>query len=552
MKKLKLIICTIILLLTGTAYSQVPSSSKSASFECEVVLDIYNGLKDWSTGRAYSGGQLLTEDKKKTLGAVTVVNSNDTDGDDIGDSDDASVSVSTGTTVGRNEIDLIKIVIRKRTPGAPLSGSGDITLQVPDNVRIWKKPTKEEEVSVTAGEIHVKAVELPITFFAEATAPSPSLRSMKFVVEYNNNSDFALATAVWVKISPSSQVWFSNSSTPVLGVDLPRADKERFKYAVNTSWISVSGQRYGYGSFYSGQPQQNSTGTQPPHPLTSLLPGIQDKEIGGRILFEYNIQPQGSEELVNFDCARQKKARPYRFNDFEDNLVPVMRVIDFPFERGEDNEKANDDGNNISDEDQYPTEGFIYSADRPGNNMIEPESKEIGFKVNKITFIEYIRLQVKSGTVVPGNNLVGSRCSGKVEWHCVYYLRRSTTDRKLLADNNMTSASEPNRTTVGNGIAKVSVTSISPSSAYTIMFTKGNDQADPKDDQFILLNTSGDGEVATRNGSNWNLNFNGLTVNISEGTIPFEEDDTFIFNVFNSTSKINMIGLGEFDVTSQP
>ena len=113
------------------------------------------------------------------------------------------------------------------------------------------------------------------------------------------------------------------------------------------------------------------------------MPGTQDKEIGGRILFEYNIRPVGAEELVSFDCARQKKARPYEFNDFMNTLTPLT-AIPFPFETGGNNETANDDGNNISDEDQEPTEGLIYSADRPGNYMIEPASTDMGFKVNKL------------------------------------------------------------------------------------------------------------------------------------------------------------------------
>lgn len=559
MHKLKFIFCIPVLLLAETAYSQTLSSSKAAGFECEIVIDIYNGLKDWSTNVPYSGGQLLMEDKKKTQGAVTVANFNNTDGDldasgnDIKDSDDPSVSVGTGVTIGRNEIDLIKIVLRKRDPNATLSGN--VILQVPDNVRIWKKPIKVEEVSVTAGEILIPAADLasPITFFVEATSPSLSIRDMKFMVLYNGNSDYALATAVWVDIMPGSQIWFANSNTPELGADLPYANKDRFKYAVNKSWISASGQRYGFGPFYSGQPQQNSSGTQPPHPLTPLLPGTQNKEIGGRILLAYNIRPLGAEELVTFDCARQKKARPYEFNDFMNTLTPLTS-IPFPFETGGNNETANDDGNNSSDEDQEPTEGFIYSADRPGNYMIEPASTDMSFKVNKITFREYIRLQVKSGALPPGDNLRGSRCSDRIDWHCVYYLRRSTADRRMMADNAVASASAPNwfQPFTGNGTATISVLSSSPTDAYTLMFTKGVSQTDPADDQFILLNFLADGVSATRNGTSWTLVFNGVTVNVSEGSTPFAENDTFLFNVFNSASKINEIGLGEFDVTSTP
>jgi hypothetical protein len=560
MKKTEFTFCVLVLFLFQTAHSQTPSTSKSSGFECDVVIDIYNGLKEWATGKSYSGGQLLMEDKKKTLGAVTVANLNNTDGDldaggnDIKDIDDPIVSVGSGVTVGRNEVDLMKIVLRKRNPGASLSGTGDVVLQVPANVRIWKKSIKQDEVAVVSGEIHIPPVDLesPNTFFVEATAPSGSIRDLKFVVLYNGNSDYALATAVWVDIKPSTQVWIANSNEPVLGTDLPHADKSRFVYAVNTSWISVDGQRYGFGPYYSGQPQPNSNGSQNPHPLTGLLPGVQNKEIGGRILFEYNVRPLGAEELVAIDCARQKKARPYNLVDFVESPIPNT-PINFPFEVSGDNEEANDDGNNITDEDQEPDDGFIYSADRPSSYIID-EPFSLGFKINKITFREYVRLQVKTGTLPFGNNLRGSRCSDMVEWHCVYYLRRGTSDRKLLADDASASASTPNRypPITGNGTSVISVQSSAQTATYIVMFTKGINQTDPADDQFILINHLGEGDSVFRNGTSWTLDFNGVTVVVTEGSVPFAEDGTFAFNVFNSTAKVNEIGLGSFDVTTTP
>jgi len=558
MHKLKFIFCIPVLLLAETVYSQTPSSSKAAGFECEIVIDIYNGLKDWATNVPYSGGQLLMEDKKKTQGAVTVANFNNTDGEVastknvIGDAKSvAGIKISPAVTETAST--LIGF-FQRRT----LSGTCRMTL--PESVALESRfrrtiliksislrPMVTPVPTLTLGSSE-SLMSLPLA----SRSPSLSIRDMKFMVLYNGNSDYALATAVWVDIMPGS-LWFANSNTPELGADLPYANKDRFKYAVNKSWISASGQRYGFGPFYSGQPQQNSSGTQPPHPLTPLLPGTQDKENGGRILFEYNIRPLGAEELVTFDCARQKKARPYEFNDFMNTLTPLI-AIPFPFETGDNNETANDDGNNSSDEDQEPTEGFIYSADRPGNFMIEAASTDMSFKVNKITFREYIRLQVKSGALPPGDNLRGSRCSDRIDWHCVYYLRRSTADRRMLADNAVASASEPNRFQpfTGNGTATISVLPSSPTDAYTLMFTKGISQTDPADDQFILLNFLADGVSATRNGTSWTLVFNGLTVNVSEGATPFAENDTFLFNVFNSASKINEIGLGEFDVTSTP
>ncbi|MCB0530433.1 MAG: hypothetical protein KDC65_18270, partial [Saprospiraceae bacterium] len=258
MKKLKHIFCLPVLLWCISAYAQTPTS-KTTGFECEVVIDIYNGLKDWATGHAYSGGQLLTGDDKKTVGAVTVANMNNTDADfnpdgtDIVDSGDDMVAVSPGTTMGRNEIDLMKIVIRKRDPGMPLPGSGNIIFKVPSSVRLWAKPTKEVMVMIpSSGEITITPAELATekVYYVEAITPSSMIRDIKFEIEYNSHTDYALATAVWVDINPSTQVWSSNTTVPVLGVDLPNVDNIWMKESVNNSWISASGQRYGFGPHY--------------------------------------------------------------------------------------------------------------------------------------------------------------------------------------------------------------------------------------------------------------------------------------------------------------
>ncbi|MBK8557069.1 MAG: hypothetical protein IPL65_15430 [Lewinellaceae bacterium] len=133
-----------------------------------MVIDIYNGLKDWTTGHSYSGGQLLMGDDKKMIGAVTVVNLNNTDADfntdgsDIVDLDDNTVAVSSGSTIGRNEIDLMKIVIRKRDPSGPLSGSGNVIFKAPSSVKLWLMATKEVPVIVPPSGITITPAELEV------------------------------------------------------------------------------------------------------------------------------------------------------------------------------------------------------------------------------------------------------------------------------------------------------------------------------------------------------------------------------------------------------
>ena len=138
----------------------------------------------------------------------------------------------------------------------------------------------------------------------------------------------------------------------------------------------------------------------------------------------------------------------------------------------------------------------------------------------------------------------------------MYYLRRSTEDRKLLADNAIASASEPNKTTFfgGNGNLVVNVSSTSTTDSYTLMFHNADTPDDPLDDGWALINSVGSGDFAVRNpdGQSWTLSYDGVTVNVFEGTVPFNNNDTYYFNVFNSNYKINEIGLGKFDVIGAP
>lgn len=122
--KLSLVSIPVFILVYLDAFAKSPLPPKkvtTANFECEIILDIYNGLYDWvDEEREWSGGQLLANWAKITPGAVTVANLNDTDGDSIPDKDDNEVLAS---SIGRDEIDLMKLVVRKKNPASTLSGN---------------------------------------------------------------------------------------------------------------------------------------------------------------------------------------------------------------------------------------------------------------------------------------------------------------------------------------------------------------------------------------------------------------------------------------------
>jgi hypothetical protein len=54
------------------------------------------------------------------------------------------------------------------------------------------------------------------------------------------------------------------------------------------------------------------------------------------------------------------------------------------------------------------------------------------------------------------------------------------------------------------------------------------------------------------NGTSWSVNGNGLTIQILQGNVAFEENDTWHLTVFKSNNKLNEINLSPIDVTINP
>lgn len=514
------------------AHGQLTGNA-SASFECEVVIDIYNGFYDWQgSGTSFSGGQKLSTGDKQNIGAVTVANLNDTDGDGISDNTDNTVVSGSS---GRNEIDLMKIEVRKKNPSAVLSGNVTVNV-VSGNVKLWANSTKVMPVTLTGGSVTFPASQLPKVYYIEAVGVSASLRDIKIQASFNGNTDYVVATAVWLT---NTNTWNSNTSTPIPGsASLPDCDWLGLVSSINYRWISAStNQRYGFGPFYSGTN----------HPLSSTL-GSNNKENGGRIMFEFTISPPGADQLVSVDVTRQRKNRSYTISEWFQSPLSINST-DFPWEGSDDNEMPNDDTNQILDEDNGITNNKVYSADRPASFIIE--QRQIGFKLSKITFFEFVRVGVKGNLNMPNNlnALRGSRGSDKTAWHCVYYFRRGSDMFKLTADNQSSSPSEPQKSPgfKGDGSIAINVASSSPTEFYSVMYAEDFNE-------WLICDFDGDcfNISANPNGTSWTFNQNGLNIEILQGTMPFETDDTWLFNVFNSSSKLNDINTGSYDVTTNP
>ena len=357
---------------------------------------------------------------------------------------------------------------------------------------------------------------------------------------------------------------------PVAGMGvLSNINEDEILNRINERWISKNENRYGHGScFRSELSVQTPTGIQ-------TFPSGEDKRFGGRILFEFQIFPNdlitsNLNDFVFYDITRQKKNRFYKvasggiLGTFEtDNSV------NFPWEQplggGSplDVELPNDDMN-PNDEDNTPNSGlpnsnFIYSFDPPTTDIIEFEIEILAFKVNMITFKEFARIRLMDDFPDLGQNLVsGSRSSDKIDWHCVYYVRRASNDTyKMMIDNEPVSLSIPVKSGNGNGNITFTPNPLpmnTPTMGYRVVF-EGNkwelhqNNGLPTTPPTISSNISNSGP--------WTIDFNGITLEITEGNPSYFSGDQYTFSVLNTMNpngKQNIINTGtaEFDVTINP
>lgn len=100
-------------------------------------VDIHNG----------QGGVLVPEADEETIGSFTAANLNDTDGDGHPDYDDAYNPVVANGSLGRDEIDLMKLVLHRPGDG-PKIADGDVAVEiVSGNVKIWDDSVKTNEIT---------------------------------------------------------------------------------------------------------------------------------------------------------------------------------------------------------------------------------------------------------------------------------------------------------------------------------------------------------------------------------------------------------------------
>jgi hypothetical protein len=550
MKKIPLLLIPLFGVCTINAQQPLvtpPTSTKEANFQCEIVLDIYDGFYDWVAVKSYSGsGKPLDSVKKLSPGAVTVANQNDTNGSGMGgnggvDKDENSVLA---TDIGRNEIDLMKLVVKKRddVPGL----TGNVVLEkVKGTVKLWTQPYKGTEVNISS-PLTIPVADLPKTYYIEATAVSTELRDIEFKISFNGKEDRVKATAVWVV---KTNHWSDNSATPAVS-DLSNLGGIN-KIAITTN-EAENGTLYGHGDFRKsaiadGSWQDNSNN---------------DKKFGGRILMEWQVFPPDAEQVASFDVTRQRKTRTWLIDYTKWEFTASPKNMNFPFEpdtepadasEGDDVEEPNDDGNSLEDRD--PKNGYLYSWDAPAILKKYPVEEFKAFHVSKNSFKEFVRARAKnSGFNIVDDTLQGSRASNKFDWHCVYYARRDE-GYEMSIDTPNKSHCHLKSIQVDMNSSYMTVVNISgnisfEAGPFTIVYW-GINQDGEKELEFFRF----DGinvpvaQVYTIPASQtlWNLSLDGVTVTLQEtATIPAY---TFInFTVFKTgaNAKDNIIGAGGY------
>ncbi len=509
-----------------------PTQVKNANFQCDIVLEIYDGFYDWVAGKSYSGsGHTLDDVKKLYPGAVTLANLNDTNGNGVMDIDDYSVQA---TSIGRNEVDLMKLVVKQRD--GVTGTTGNVILEkVSGAVKLWTQPYKGTMVNIS-GPISIPVAALPKTYYIEATAKSASLMDIEFKATFNSKVDRVKATAVWVE---GPTYWSDNSSTPAIS-SLPNLGP-LVKIQIQND-IAEDGTLFGHGDFWTAPvPADNDYSTK-------------NKRFGGRILMEWQVFPIDAGQLVSFDVTRQRKSISWftkyldlEFSDSDENK-------EFPFEEGKDVEEPNDDGKGIEDRD--PMNGFLYSWDAPFVAKKKlPVDEYKAFHVSKNSFKEFVRARTKSNPFdLIDESLQGSRASDKFDWHCVYYARKDE-DYKLSKDALSKSHCHPISKQLDVNSIFMTVIKVDGNVTYELgpftIFYYGIE--DGNKSLSIFRKTGVEPEPQPQfytipSGENvWNLNLDGVTMTLTEiNAIP---DNTFInFSVFQTgaSAKDNIIGPNEY------
>lgn len=399
-----------------------PQTKSETNFECDVVLDIYDAFVDWkSSPPQFWGGKNTPKNAvdKIMVGAVCVANKNDTNGNGIPDSNENNVTNSNH----RNEIDLMKLVLRPREIGSTLTGTVTITKESGNNIKIWTTPEKLIGTQITL-PLTIQASSLPKTWYIEATEPSNNVRDIEISASYQGKKDRVKATAVWMTLEETYDNAADNPDLDAIGV------ASCIKSAIMKN-ESADGSKFGFATFGQG--------------LT--------EKIGSRVLFQWKLIPASANNIVSVDGTRQRSTKNWSLNmDLTSgpDCKFIQKTEPFPFDNNQDIELPNDDKYKKVTETEKPCidpinqNGVLFTYDAPSVATKEEFLTVLGFPLwrgfvdDKTNFYEFIRIGPMGNNFNPVfqglGMLIGSRGSDKIPWSNAYYTKKDK-NFALVQDN---------------------------------------------------------------------------------------------------------------------
>lgn len=516
--------------------NQISNNFDYQDCTCAVKIDlkIFNGLD------GIYGGSAVNDSREVTKGAVTVANLNDTDGDNITDNIDNSV---TATPQGRDEVDLMKLEIISK--GKTLPSCPDIELVYQGSIALWKNKTKDIPQSTI-----IPISSLPLTIWVEATQVSSSLRDIQIQALVDGEiKDEVKATAIWVDITPQN-IFYQPSALPApntLGLDAPGLLNTINNNHLVTplGMLSKNLDRYGFGTF--------AEGNMPSSPNTDLY-------FGGKILFRWKLLPDDAYSLGNIklDIARRKNTTDTYYSMTQH--TPTISTTNPPLPQ--QNEGVNDDpqasyGNDNLDEDKTPdSQGYFFSYDTPatpnGYFYTLPSSNLAPIVIRDLNFEEFVRVSFDTPPI--GNIVAGSRCSIKQPWslNCANYCSTSNdltqpyNERsqsysqanggiKIITRPRSVSQPQPND---GNGIITIN----SLNSTYNTFLLQYNLPTNPNQWKLSKLNPNGTWSFSawslSINPNTWEINSTDVNIIINQGSINFSPIAEFVFKVLTIPSTV--------------
>lgn len=350
-----------------------------------------------------------TFEDEESVGAFTVANMNDTDGDGTTDSGQRNV---TAKATGGAEQDLMLLKLHKPEP-TDLPGHVRIRVTA-GSAHIWPDALKTGDE--LTGDALTKAVNEGGGFwsagndhdwFVEATAAT-ALQGIKIKYEYQpktggqwmaSPSDTVAATAIWATITRTVTDNKTSAQVDTL---------------LGNDWVTNA------GPARTRVVGTNGTGVQPSGAPANNV-----------IVIEFSVQPANIATVPaalrpQFDITRQIYGTTISWSST--TALPAWGFPGDPYPHYPTmNEQANDDLHNGDETDEPTAAGHMWVMDGPGG----PALALIAHRNN---FQEFVRVRF-DGTEPSGNATRGSRCSPKQQWFSKTTLGEATSPNQISTGN---------------------------------------------------------------------------------------------------------------------